>query len=100
MKTMKDYHNLYLQCDNLLLLGVFKNFLKNYGLCPRHYLSAMALSCDPILKGQKLSFELISDADMYLVFEKSMRGGVSYISERYCKASNKHLKCYDTKRKS
>ena len=42
MKTMKDYHDLYLKCDILLLADVFEKFrnnsLKNYGLCPRHYL--------------------------------------------------------------
>ena len=35
MKTIKDYDNLYLQCDVLLLAGVFEklrnNTLKNYG---------------------------------------------------------------------
>ena len=44
MKTMKDYHNLYLKCDVLLLADVFEkirsNSLKNYGLCPSHCLSA------------------------------------------------------------
>ena len=48
MKTMKDYHDLYLKCDVLLLADVFEKFrnnsLKNYGLCPSHYLSAPALS--------------------------------------------------------
>ena len=46
MKTMKDYHDLYLKCDVLLLADVFEkirnNILKNYGLCPSHYLSAPA----------------------------------------------------------
>ena len=41
MKTMKDYHNLYLKCDALLLADVFEkirnNSLKNYGLCPGHW---------------------------------------------------------------
>ena len=44
IKTMKDDHNLYLKCDILLLADVFQKFknniLKNYGLCPSHYLSA------------------------------------------------------------
>ena len=38
MKAMKDYRNLYLKCDFLLLVGVFEKFritsLKNYELCP------------------------------------------------------------------
>ena len=29
MKTMKDYHNLYLKCDNLLLTDVFEQFRNN-----------------------------------------------------------------------
>ena len=48
MKTMKDYQNLHLKCDVLLLANVFEkyrsNSLKNYGLCPSHYLSAPLLS--------------------------------------------------------
>ena len=44
MKTTKDYHNLYLKCDVLLLADVFEkirnNSLKNCRLCPSHYLSA------------------------------------------------------------
>ena len=48
MKTTKDYQNLYLKCDVLLLANVFEkyrnNSLKNYGLCPSHYLSAPLLS--------------------------------------------------------
>ena len=38
MKTMKDYNNLHLKCDVLLLadmLEIFRNnSLKKYGLCP------------------------------------------------------------------
>ena len=86
MKTMKDYHNLYLKCDVLLLANVFEKFrnicLENYGLCPSHYLSAQASSWDAVLSMTKVELDLISDVDMYLFFEKGMRGGVSYISKR------------------
>ena len=51
----------------------------------------------PVLSLTIVGLELIPDADMYLFLGKSMRGGVSYISERYSKASNKYLKCYDPK---
>ena len=57
MKTVKGYHNLCLKCDVLLLADVFEklrnNSLKNYGLCPSHYLSASALSCDAMLNMKK-----------------------------------------------
>ena len=47
MKTMKNYHDLDLKCDVLLLADVFQKFrnntLKNCGLCPSHYLNAPAL---------------------------------------------------------
>ena len=93
MKT-KDYHNLYLKCGVLLLADVFEKFrnnsLKNNGLCLTHYLSTLALSWDAMLNKTKL--ELISDSDMYIFSEKGMRGGVSYISNRYSKTNNKYLK--------
>ena len=40
---------------------------------------------------------MISDPDMYIFFEKGMRGGVSYISNRHSKSNNKHLKSCDPK---
>ena len=53
MKTMKDYHDLHLKCDVLLLAGVFEKFrnntMKNYGLCPSQNFSAqtsLKLGCN------------------------------------------------------
>ena len=104
MNAMRDYHDLYLKCDVLLLTDVFGKFrnksLRNYRLSSSHYLSAPALSWDTILNTTKVEPEIISDADMYLFFEKGMRDGVSYISKRYSKASNKYLKSYDPKQES
>ena len=85
MKTMKDYYDLNLKWNVLLLTDEFKNFknssLKNYRLCLSHYLSASALSWDAILNITKVELELISDADMYSFFKKGMRGAVSYVSK-------------------
>ena len=93
IKTMKDYQDLYLKCDVLLSANVFEKFrnniLKNYGLCPSHYLSAPGLSWDTIFKIKKTELELDPDPGMYIFFEKGTRGGVSYISNGYSKANNK-----------
>ena len=76
----------------LLLADVFEKFrnnsLKNYGLCP---------SSDAVLNMTKVELELITDPDMYVFFEKGMKGGVSYISNIYSKANDKYLKSYDQK---
>ena len=78
---------MYLFCDVLVLADVFQKLrnssLKNYGLCPDHCLSAPALSWEAMLSVTKAELELISDANMYLFFEKDMRGEVSYIYKRY-----------------
>ena len=104
MKKMKDYHDLYLKCDILLFPDVFEKFrnksLKNYGLCPSHYLSALALSWDAILNMTKVELELIPDPEMLIFFEKSKRGGVSYFYNIHSKANDRYLKSYDLKQES
>ena len=88
MKIIKDYHNVYLKCDVLLLGDVcekFRNSNLRHELYLSHYLSAPALSWDAELNMTKVDLEFTSDADMYLFFEKGMRGGVSYISEDIAK---------------
>ena len=101
---MKDYHDLYLKCDVLLLADVSEKFrnnsLKNCELGLSHYLSAPCLSWDAMLKIIKIELELIKDPDMYIFFTKGTRGGTSYISNGNSKANNKCLKCYDPKEES
>ena len=50
---------------------------KNYVLWPSHCLSVPALSWDAMLSIAKVEFKLIADSDMYLFFEKGMRGEIS-----------------------
>ena len=95
---MKGYHDLHLQYDVLFLADVFEKIknssLKIYGSCPSHYLSAPALNWDAMLNMVSVNLELISEsgADVYLLFEKCMRGGVSYIFKIYSKSNNKYFK--------
>ena len=99
MKTMRDYHDLYLKSDVLLLSDVFENFrdvcLDNYRLDPIFYYTAPELAWDACLKITKVELELLHDYDMLMMVEKGIRGGVSMISTRYGKANNPYMKDYD-----
>ncbi|XP_072051648.1 uncharacterized protein [Amphiura filiformis] len=101
MKTMREYHDLYLKSDVLLLADVFENFrktsLKNYELDPCWYYTAPGLSYDGMLKTTGVRLELLTDYDMTLFFENEKRGGVSMIPTRHGKANNKYMgDDYDT----
>ena len=101
---MKDYHDLCLKCEVLMLADVFEKFrnksLKNYTLCPSHYLIAPTLSWDAMLNMTKVELELILDPYKQIFFKKATRGEVPYISNRYSKVNNKYLKPYDPKQES
>ena len=104
LQTMSEYHNLYLQSDILLLADVFENFRKTclqyYKLDPCHYFTSPGLSWDAMLKMTNIKLELMTDIDMFQFIEKGMRGGISYIANRYGKANNKYMREYDEKASS
>ena len=101
IKTMGEYHDLYLGSDVLLLTNVFKNFRKTriqyYKLNPCHYFTSPGLSWDAMLKMTNIKLELMTDIDIFQFIEKGMRGGVSYIANRYGNANNKYMKEYNEK---
>ena len=104
LSSMGEYHDLYLKSDILLLADVFENFRKAcqqyYELDPAHYFTTPGLSWDAMLKMTETKLELMSDVDMFQFIEKGMRGGISYIANRYGKANNKYMKEYDEKASS
>ena len=100
LTLMGEYHDLYLKSDILLLADVFENFRKMcqqyYELDPAHYFTTPGLSWDAMLKTTETELELMSDVDMFQFIEKGMRGGISYIANRYGKANNKYMKNYNS----
>ena len=86
IKTLGEYHDLYLKTDVLLLCDVFEKFINTclnyYGLDPCRYFSSPGLSWDSMLKMTGIELELISDLDIHLFIEKGARGGISYIAKR------------------
>ena len=98
-RNLGDYHDLYVQSDPLLLADVFENFrnmcFKVYELDPAHFLSAPGLAWQACLKKTVVKLELLTDADMLLMEEKGIRGGICHVIRRYAKANNKYMKTYD-----
>ena len=99
IKTMGEYHDLYLKSDVLLLADVFKSFRKTclqyYKLDPSHYFTSPGLSWDAMSKMTNVKLELMTNVDVFQFIEKGMRGAVSYIADRYGKANNKYMTEYD-----
>ena len=99
LKTMGEYHDLYLKSDIFLLSDVFENFRKTclqyYKIGPSHYFSSPGLSWDAMLEMTDIKLELMTNIDMFQFIEKGLRGGVSYRAHRYAKANNKYMKKYN-----
>ena len=99
LKSLGDYHDLYVQSDTLLLADVFENFrnkcIEIYELDPAHFLSAPGLAWQACLKKTGVKLELLSDIDMILIVEKDIHGGMCQVVYRYAKANNKYMNIYD-----
>ena len=80
IKNLGEYHDLYVQCDTLLLADVFENFrdkcIERYELDPAHFLSAPGLAWQACLTKTKGELELLTNTDMLLMAEKGIRGGI------------------------
>lgn len=98
-RSMRDYMEMYLCADVLLLADVFENFrsvcLDEYALDPVKYLSIAHYTFDAFLRKCQPRIDLLTDVDHYLFFRKALRGGLSMICHRYAKANNPYMRTYD-----
>ncbi|CAG8641173.1 12847_t:CDS:2 [Cetraspora pellucida] len=61
---------------------------KYYELDPSHYVSALALAWDAMLKMMKVKIELFTDMSMHDFIEDAKHGGIAIASHQYFKANN------------
>ena len=114
--SMREYHDLYLLQDVMLLADVFEEFrrvsIASTTLDPTHYVSLPGLSGESgyLYSGRWMDgpverpfeIQLLHDQqhDMYVFLEEMVRGGVSMTPGRYAKANHKFLADYDEKQPS
>ena len=104
ISNLGKYHDLYVKSDVALLADVFENFrdkcLDNNELDPAYYLSAPGLSWHSCLKKTGVKLELLTDANMLMLFEQGIRAGICTAIHYYAEADNKCMKNYDSTKKS
>jgi hypothetical protein len=97
--TLQDYHDIYLKTD-VFLADVFQNFramaMSVYHLDPAHHYPLPGFSWDAFLLQTCVTLDLITDPEIYLMLENSIRGGISTITHRHAKANNPLLPDYDS----
>ena len=69
--------------------------LKIYELDPVYFVSAPGLAWQACLKMTIVKLELLTDYDMILMTENSIKGGICQATYRYAKANDKYMKNYD-----
>ena len=99
IKNLGEYHDLYVQSDTAQLADVFENIrtvcLKECELDPLYFVSTLGLALEAMLKMTKVKLELLTDIDMVLMVENSVRGGLIQVVRKYGVANNKYLPDYD-----
>ena len=94
--NLRDYHDLYLRTDVVLLANVYEAFtdtcLKHYKLDPVHFYTSPWLAWKACLKHTGIKLELLTDPDMLLIFERGIRGGITQAVRKYASANNKYMR--------
>jgi len=91
-QTLQDYMELYLLTDICLLGDVWFQYrrfvMQHYNLDPARFESLPAVAFASALRLSNTKVELISDPDMAMFIQRSVRGGVSYAVRPHAVANN------------
>ena len=93
--TFKEYHDMYLLADVVLLGACFQAFRETvydkYQSDPAYYIGLPGLSWSLAMKKCSKMIELLDNQEDYLVFQESLQGGIVQVCQRYAKKTNKNL---------
>ena len=99
LKTFGEYVSLYCASDTMLLGIIMKKFtetcMKDFGVDPTKSCTAPGFLWKAMLRMTGVNIELLTDREKYVFFEKSIRGGVAVVSNRYARANNPYMKDYE-----
>lgn len=91
-KNLLDYMMIYMETDTYLLADVFINFrrtmMDKFHLDPAHFISLPSYGFQSMLKLTKVKLDHIYDMDVYLFLSQNIRGGLSFVGNRYASAIN------------
>jgi hypothetical protein len=92
LSNMQEYLLLYNQTDVFILAEAIVLFrteiFTEFGLDMCQYLSLSQLAFDCYLNYTKTELEVMSDLDSILKIEASLRGGISYVKDRYVQCTD------------
>ena len=98
-QNMLDYTQCYCLLDVFLLAEAFFAFreeiYREIGLDCVMYVSLPQLAYDSMLKKSKIKIQLVTDIDQFLFIENGIRGGLSFISQRYAEKTKKKSDFYN-----
>ena len=102
VKSLGDYHDLYVQSDTLLLPDIFENvwnkFTEAYELDPADVLSASGLTWQAFLKKKSMELESLTSIDMLKMVAKRNQRWIHHAVHRYTKTNNEYMKDYNKKK--
>ena len=88
--SFREYLAGYLFLDIYLLTDVFEEFrrvsLREDGLDPVHFVSLPGLSYTACFKRTGESIDLLQDIDMIRLFERGIRGGLTFVNKHHVQA--------------